>query len=212
MSEQERLTVYTQMALLNAIVLSLLGIQLIFSPAVLLLLWIVSTIFAIQAALMPLRLTLLSGALVILLALLLFGLDTCASATVYVSAGAVAGTLRRWKQPAALRILLTAVAMAALIAGLLAFLAWLLGLSTGNLLAQAQPYLRQFGGITTLALIGGLGLVGLALILAAAIDALTGNILSQLTQSNMTLVALKLPALEAPPAPSPVQQPSDSGH
>lgn len=212
MSEQERLTVYTQMALLNAIVLSLLGIQLIFSPAVLLLLWIVSTIFAIQAALMPLRLTLLSGALVILLALLLFGLDTCASATVYVSAGAVAGTLRRWKQPAALRILLTAVAMAALIAGLLAFLAWLLGLSTGNLLAQAQPSLRQFGGITTLALIGGLGLVGLALILAAAIDALTGNILSQLTQSNMTLVALKLPALEAPPAPSPVQQPSDSGH
>jgi hypothetical protein len=179
MSERERLTAYTQMALLNAITLSLIGIQVIASPAFFLLLWIIPAIFAIQTTLMPLRLTLLSCLIVVGIALL-FGLDIGSASVVYVLTGTIAGTLRRWKLPAAVRIPVTTLALTILLAAFVAVLILFLGLAASSTLSQMQPYLHLIGGLTPLILSMLLGLVVVALILAIIIDLLTSGILSRL--------------------------------
>lgn len=181
MSERERLTAYTQMALLNAIVLSLLGIQVIVSPTFFLLLWIIPAIFAIQATMMPLRLALLSCLIVVGVALLIFGLDVGATSVLYVLTGTTAGTLRRWKSPAVVRIPLTALVLAVLLAaGFVGGLMLVLGQTVSSTLAEVQPYLQFIGGLKTLLFNMALGLAGLALILSIAIDTLTSGILSRL--------------------------------
>jgi len=181
MSERGRLTAYTQMALLNAIALSLISVQAIFSPTFLLLLWIIPVIFAIQATIMPLRLVLLSCLIVAGIALLILGLDVGATTLLYVLTGTTAGTLRRWKWPAALRIPMTALVLAAMLAGgFVAGLTLVLGQSINSTLAEAQPYFQLIGGTRTLLLNLALGLAGLALIFSVAIDTLTSGILSRL--------------------------------
>lgn len=183
MSNRNRLRNLTLIALMNAIVIALIAVQMVVPLAFLPLLCVVPTVFAVEAYAAPLRLTLLSCAIVIAIAGLGFGLAVGAWAAVYVLAGTVAGLTRRWGWPAAARGLALALALALLVGGVVAAFTVLAGLNVSDLLRQAaqisarvpsQPIVVPIEGVL------GVGLAIFVVTFAILIDRLLNTVLGRL--------------------------------
>lgn len=174
--EKQLLTSLTLVAALDAIMLALISAQFVAPPIFIALLCVAPVIFSLQALWAPLWVALESGALVVLVALALYGPVIAVWVVAYVIAGLISGLGRKLRLPAPLRVLALTVALLALIAGALEALLWLGGISLSQTLAIIQqwaaPLLR--GGETSPALliasVGAAGAIVLALILAVSIE------------------------------------------
>lgn len=183
MSNRTRLRNLTLIALMNAIVIALIAVQMVVPLAFVPLLCIVPTVFAVEAYTAPLRLTLLSCAIVIAVAGLGFGLAVGAWAAVYVLAGTVAGLTRRWKWPGLARELALALALFVLVGAVVAAFTYLAGLSAADLLRQAsQTAARVPSQPITVPITGVLAVAAAIFVVTFAIliDRLLNTILSRL--------------------------------
>lgn len=178
MTERAQVVASTQMAMLNAIILSLLSIQFIVPFAFILLIWIVPTIIALQVYHVPLKLMLLSGLVIIGLSFILFGIDVGFWMVVYISAGSVLGISRKLNYHWSFRLLSVAFAFTVSLLAIMIIFGWLTQISwqeIQNVLAK----LSLFNQIPLLpAMVGGL--ITWTVIISVVVDWFLSRVLRQL--------------------------------
>lgn len=182
MKDREQILVYTQIAFLNALALSFLGLQFILPFTFLLLVWVMPVIFALEILYIPVRIALPAGVIFLGLAAVLFGVDIGAWAAAYFFMGFTLGTVWRKRLPAIIRVLVTGLAVALALTILMAAFAWLAHLSW----QEITDFLAQLGmfqlSIMRLLLLGG---TASALILSLVVNGLFARILRHLqTEGN----------------------------
>lgn len=187
MNERALITALTQIAMLNAIILSFLGIQFIIPFAFILLLWIVPTIFALEIILgdVPWQLAFLSGLVLLALAFTLFGLDVGLWTIVYLLVGSLSGWGQRFGLHWSIRLLSTTLAFALLLVAMIAVLGWLVQIEWQEI-KEILENLNQFNPLPTLALIPamGIGLVTWAIMLSVGVEWFLSRVLRHLRVSG----------------------------
>jgi hypothetical protein len=179
MNERRYLTLLTQIALFDAVVLFLISLQFVSPPLFVILLWLASVVFAVEACITPLPLTLLSSALMLTVTIAAFGPLVGIWSLVYIATGLVAGLLRRWRWPLLVRLPLAGIAFCGSIVGVFALYFWLSGLSFALVvrqfdLSQLTRLAMQFAAVLA-------AMVAIfALVVASTVDALTGRIVTRL--------------------------------
>lgn len=195
MTDPRQLTALARLAMLNALALALLSIQFLAPPAMVALIVVVPAIYALLARLLPPRLWALAGLTGLALALLLFGLDTGAWALGYLLLGLACGAGQRLGWPRGVRVLLTGLAAAAVLAGLLLLFGALAELDWVALAASAE---RIAAGLLPAGLLpAGLPFVPLAavalliwaLIIGLGVELVSGSIFEKLRATQSGVVA-----------------------
>jgi hypothetical protein len=128
-TERDWILALTRVAFLDAVVFSFLSIQFVMPPTFVILLWVVPTVFALQAYHVPLRLTGSSGVLVVLMSSVVFGIAIGIWTWIYFMAGCVLGVGRRYHLPLVLRLLTTAMTFATCLFASVIVFGWLANIS-----------------------------------------------------------------------------------
>ena len=186
MNDHSRVVALTQVAMQNAIILSFLSIQFVVSPAFALMLWIVPTIFALEACRVPLGTTVLSGLLLVTMSLVLFGVDIGLWTLLYVSAGGTLGIGQRGGWHWSIRFVATWAVLTALLMAIAATFAWMMQmdlLQVINIARTSHP-LYLWGVFLVLAL----GLTGWMVIVAAVVDRFLHRVLGHMDGVNIGTV------------------------
>ena len=116
-STRDWLISLSRLSMLNAIALTLLGIQFLLPPAMIALIVLVPAIFALETRLVSIHLLPISGLLAIILSLLFFGLDMGIWTLVYFVLGFTCGIAQRIPLRRVVRVLLNGIACAVLVGG-----------------------------------------------------------------------------------------------
>lgn len=191
MSHQTWLTALARLSMLNAIALSLLGIQFLMPLAMIALIVILPAIFALQARLLPAKLWPLAGFSTLILALLFFGLDLGAWVLVYLILGMTCGLAQRigWRRP--VRVLLAGLVCAILLASVVLLFAWLVRLDW----TAIASYLASLGSLTNRLPLPMFGLVGLlvwAMATGLGVDLLAASVFTRLRATQAGLVIMEV--------------------
>lgn len=178
MSERDLLRALTNVAVLNAVVLSLVAIQFVLPFAVLLSLWLVPSVIALKWYFAPPRVALVSSVILLVFASILFGPDIGLWTAIFIPVGSIAGLLYRASLPPLVRGGLIALTFVVLLLALVWFVVWLTSVDWRAFL-QAFEDLTPF---TTLPLLPalGIGFALLTIVLGLAVDWLLSRILRQL--------------------------------
>lgn len=168
----------TQVAFLNALILSLLGIQFIFPFASVVLLIIVPVVFALQIYHRAIKISILSGLLVVLLSSILFGVIMGLWTLVYLILGIALGLGFQYRIPLGLRFGLVGSLFSVSLAIIILVLGWLAGINVLDITAMLSRY--GLSNRVPLAVLIGIGLIGWAFMTALGSDRILSRVLSQI--------------------------------
>ena len=175
--------------MLNAIALSLMGIQFLLPVALIALITIVPAIFALEVRLLPKNLWPLFGMSALLLSLLMFGLDIGLWTLVYLVLGMVYGLNLKLGWGRLIRVLTTGIACATLLGGVAFFLAWIIQLDWAMLMTYTSATMDE----APLLLIGIGGLIIWGLATAIGIEYVANNVYSRLRATQAGIVNIEAP-------------------
>jgi hypothetical protein len=177
MSQRERLLRLTRIAFLDGLALSLLSLQFVVPPLLVVMLVIVPAVIALQIYHAPDGFTFLSLLVLVLAAYVLYGPVSAVWTAVYAVIGAAMGLARRAKAPYAARLLVEGPLCVAGIAAAAFTFAALAGMRWADLAAflSPLPWLRQYFGPLFAA-----GVLAWGLISSAGSDAFLQRVLNQM--------------------------------
>lgn len=178
MKERNQILALTQAAFLSAVAFTFLGFQFIMPPVFIILLWIVPTVFALQAYYVPWRLNGLAGILVIALASAVFGIIHGVWIGLYFLTGSVVGIGWRYRWRLWLRLPLVSVVFCLSLFTVIAAFGYVAGISWQDI-ANEFMLLVKFDQRILYSFMG-VGLVCWSLLLAFGSDRFLAQVLRHL--------------------------------
>lgn len=178
MNDRDRILALTQIAFLNALILSFLGVQFVIPFASIVFLVVIPVIFALQVYHVAIRVTFLSGMTVIMLSSILFGIVLGFWTLVYFVLGLALGWGCRKRMPTVIRVFLVSLLFCISLIVLIIAFGWMADITWTEISVAVSRYelLNQFPLIPLMVL----GLVGWAFLNTFGADRILSRVLQQL--------------------------------
>lgn len=178
MKDRDQILGLTQVAFLNALILSFLGVQFIIPFTSIVLLVVIPVIFALQVYHVAIRVAFLSSLTVVILSSILFGVVLGFWTLVYFVLGMALGWGFRKRLPFGLRLFLVGLLFCISLILLMVAFGWMADITWTEILMAVSRY-ELFNQVPLIPLMG-LGLVGWAFINTFGADRILGRVLHQL--------------------------------
>ena len=178
MNDRAQILGLTQIAFLNALILSFLGVQFVIPFASIVLLLVIPVIFALQVYHVAIRVAFLSGLSVVVLSTILFGVVLGIWTLVYFVLGIALGWGRRNRLPSALRLFLVSLLFCVAIIAIMFAFGWMANITWVGITGTLAHY-QLLNRLPLIPLIG-LGLAGWALLNTLGADQILSRVLRQL--------------------------------
>jgi hypothetical protein len=168
----------TQIAFLNALILSFLGVQFVIPFASIVLLIVIPVIFALQVYHVAIRLVFLSGLTVVILSSILFGVVLGIWNLVYFALGIALGWSCRKRIPIGLRLFMVSLLFCISLIVLIVAFGWMADINWADITIAITRYkpLNQLPLIPVM----GIGLLGWAFLNTFGADRILSRVLKQL--------------------------------